>query len=300
MFRKNEKKGGIMKIGIYVFSGTGNTLIAAELLAGSFRGAGADADVIKIENHTKNKSVPNLSKYDMIGIGYAVHAFDAPRPAYDFMRALPESPGKRLFLFKSAGDFFWNGGSSSKVRSTLAKKGFDVFHETLFVMPANVFMRYPDPVIKNLYTIAEKTAGKSAGEILSGARSLAKNGIFKRIFTRLFSDGESFGVKRLGRHMKVSSECNMCGVCWRDCPTGNITQGEARPIFDKTCCLCMRCIHHCPKYAITPLLKFFRLKVPYNLKKIAADKTIPDDALKNVTKGFFRRFRRYFEKQGLL
>ncbi|NPV01099.1 MAG: hypothetical protein HPY53_06935 [Brevinematales bacterium] len=289
-----------MKIGIFVFSGTGNTRIGADFLAESLRKSGADAEVVNIEDFTKSEAIPDLSKYDLIGIGYAVHAFDAPWPAYDFISSLPESPGKQCFLFKSAGDFFWNGGSSSKARRILMKKGFDVFHETLFVMPANVFMRYPDPVIRNLYTLAKKTAEKSAGEILSGVRSLAKNGIINRIFTRLFSNGESFGVKLMGRRMRVSADCNRCGLCWRECPTGNITEGETRPVFGKKCSLCMRCIHRCPKYAITPWLKFFRLKEPYNIKKIVADKTIPDNALKSIDKGFFKRYRRYFEKKGLL
>ncbi|OHD56443.1 MAG: hypothetical protein A2Y33_15760 [Spirochaetes bacterium GWF1_51_8] len=289
-----------MKIGIYVFSGTGNTRFSAELMKKEFEKQGCTVDLFNIEDFSRKGLIPSPAEYDIAGFGYPVHAWNAPRNFFEFIGTLPPGGGKKSFVFKSAGDPLLDGGATSMVRARLLKRGYEVFHETLFVMPANVMWRYSDEMIKDLIHIAERTAAKSVTGILKGDTCLQRNGILRRACSRMFSAGESFGVRRLGRRMKVSDACNNCGVCVKICPMGNIAPGEKKPVFLKNCVLCVRCIDKCPKDAITPLFKIFKLKERYDIGKIMNDPSVSGEVFANTTKGFFKRYRRYFEKQGVL
>ena len=68
---------------IYVFSGTGNTLSVAR----EYRTAlSMDTDISEI-NETA-ESFPHPDDYDLVGIGYPVHAFNAPQTVRRFCRKL--------------------------------------------------------------------------------------------------------------------------------------------------------------------------------------------------------------------
>ncbi len=50
----------------------------------------------------------------------------------------------------------------------------------------------------------------------------------------------------------VTDECIGCGICSRVCPAGCIKIEKQRAIHTgENCQMCMACIHHCPKKAIT-------------------------------------------------
>ena len=74
-----------MKVILYVFSGTGNTLKVASLYK---KYMNADVTVYRVSK--KSAAMPSPEEYDLVGIGYPIHAFCAPDPILKFLMQLPE------------------------------------------------------------------------------------------------------------------------------------------------------------------------------------------------------------------
>ena len=285
-------------IGIFYFSGTGNTKMIAKLLATEFNRYVSVVDVIAIDELLKTNKTAEVEKYDIIGFGYPVHAFNAPRIFFEFIEQLQDGKKKKTFIFKSAGDPFMQAGSTALVRKAFQKKGYDVIYERLFVMPANVLVRYPDQLIKQLYNTALQRTKTMVKEILSETTKLQKNTFFSTFATTAFSSMENFGARFFGKNLYVSYSCNLCGICISNCPTNNITKQKGRIRFHSKCNLCMRCIYRCPVNAISPrFLKFFVISSWYEIQKIVDNPAIKDACISSKTKGFFRHFNRYFSEQ---
>jgi ferredoxin len=285
-------------IGIFYFSGTGNTKMIAELLTTEFKRYGNVVDVIAIDELMKTNKTAEVEKYDIFGFGYPVHAFNAPRIFFEFIELLRDGKKKKTFIFKSCGDPFMQGGSTAQVRKTLQKKGYDVVYERLFVMPANVLVRYRDQLIKQLYNTALQRVKRMVNEIFSETTKLQKNTFFSTLLTTAFSSMENFGARFFGKNLYVSGSCNLCGICINNCPTHNITKQKERIRFHSKCTFCMRCIYRCPVNAISPhFLKFFVISPWYEIQTIVDNPTIKDVYISSKTKGFFRHFNRYFSEQ---
>jgi ferredoxin/flavodoxin len=274
-------------IGIFYFSGTGNTGIVADLLAQAFEHSGCRVETTFIDQGLIERP-PDVDGYDLVGIGYPVHAFNAPRVVFEFIDRLPVVRDKRAFTFKSPGDSLCQGGATSFVRRRLARRGYDVFHETTYVMPANVGVRYDERLVKQLYEKAVEKAPRDAEEILAGQRRLQRNGFLLKLVTWLFSSGERRGARFFGRHLRVSEACTRCGQCARECPTGNIRLTDDGVRFDWNCTLCMHCIYTCPAQAIThPLFGFAILKGGYDIQPILDDVEVRGDFITEETRGYF-------------
>ncbi len=292
-----------MKICIFYFSGTGNTEIITNLLQKELNNLNADVIVMKIETIIKKKIKVKTEKYDLIGIGYPIHAFNAPKIVYDFVHQLEFDEGKKAFTFRSSGDPFLNGGSTKMLRNKLEEKGFDVFNENLSIMPTNVFLQFKDNLNKQLYQLAQIRIKKLAQDILEKKIHLQKNSIILTIISKLFSFMETTGAKWLGKYIKISDSCKKCFKCVRNCPTGNIIViddggddgGDATIKFDRSCNLCMRCIYECPTNAIHfRYFRFFEIKQGYNIKPIISNPNIKGDYLSSNTKGFFKHYADFF------
>ena len=87
-----------MKILICYFSGTGNTKKIVDKYYETFIENNVEIDIYKIE---KNDFNYNLDDYDMLGIAYPIHAFNAPSIIVDFVKKLEKQNNKKkLFILK--------------------------------------------------------------------------------------------------------------------------------------------------------------------------------------------------------
>ncbi len=91
-----------MKVILYVFSGTGNTLAVAELYKKYLTTGGADGentvDIYRVS--AKSGDAPDPAGYDLVGVGYPIHAFCAPEPIINFCKSLPQVDKKAACFFK--------------------------------------------------------------------------------------------------------------------------------------------------------------------------------------------------------
>jgi len=294
----NEAQFEPVSIGIFYFSGTGNTKTVTYLLSEELQKKGCHVDIFAIDGILRTKNNPSLQSYDIVGFGYPVHAFNAPRIFFEYIRALPAGNQKKTFVFRSAGDPFMNGGSTALVRKILQRKGYDVFYERLFVMPSNVLIRYRDQLIKQLYMTAVRQVKTMATDTLNRTKRLQNNTIISTILTVGFSTMESIGARFFGKHLTITHMCNHCDICIRNCPTQNIFENAGRIQFDSHCVFCLRCIYGCPVQGIIPrYLKFLVIRPWFDVEKIGNDSVIKETYITQKTKGYFRHFYKYLSKE---
>ena len=85
-------------IGIYVFSGTGNTLKCAEALRDALAELGADAALHEIRDGSEKASGRDLV------VCYPVYGFNAPTPVLRFCRGQEAREGGRVWFMKTSGE----------------------------------------------------------------------------------------------------------------------------------------------------------------------------------------------------
>jgi len=287
--------GRLKRLAIFYFSGTGNTQLLAEQYAASFRHLDVAVDLIKIEDYTRTRTSPEINGYDAVGLGYPIHAFNAPRIVYEFINLLPPGAGRFAFIFKSPGDPFANGGSTLPVRRRLMAKQYEVVHESMLVMPANFLQKLSPELSRLLYDVACRRIAIFTGEILKGVRRLQQNRPSERIYTTL-SWFEQLGIRLLRLLYYVRPSCTGCGLCAERCPTANIEMSKGRPNFGWRCLCCLRCVYLCPVGAIgirgCDALLF---KDGYNIRRIINDvRNIPVNI--EELKGCNRRLLAYVKQ----
>ncbi|MCK5598412.1 EFR1 family ferrodoxin [bacterium] len=250
---------------IFYFTGTGNTAILAGLFQKQFEKANIAAELFPTEEILNSGKLPSLSNCYIL-LGFPVHAFNAPPNVFDFVHRLPPGMGKKIILFKNAGDPMKNG-AFTWVKKVLRKKGYIISYEASFVMPSNTFLKYPPGLSYDLYLTAKLRIASMVKEIIDGKCAHVKSSFVIDILAKLFITFKGKGTKYFGRKIELSkSKCLKCGQCAASCPVNNIIQNmDGYPVWGTKCALCMRCMYICKQDAIRPgYLKFFRIASGYN------------------------------------
>jgi len=288
------------RIGIFCFSGTGNTEIVANLLAEGLRRRQADVEIIRVEDVLYKGREVQPDNFDLIGVGHPVLGFDATGVVYNFVRLLPHCAGKKAFVFKTAGDpHYVNYGASKSIIKIMRAKGYEVFHDSLTAMPCNWYLRYDDRLVKQLYEAAVKKADKISWEILTEtARTLKINPVLRAVLKLIYHAEEKLGAKYFGKGLKASGACISCKKCVNECPSGNITMEGTNVRFGSKCIWCMRCIYSCPKNAICPSIFISCvLKDGYNggfnIQRILDDPAVEGNFVTDKTRGYYKHFYKY-------
>jgi len=232
---------------IFVFSGTGMTRYVVDKIT---QGLGAlDVKVDSYPSETAKVEQIPLGEYDLLGIAYPVHAFNAPKIVINFAKLLPAGLSSKMFLISTAGeDNPVNYSSSNLLIKTLHKKGYDVFYDKQLYMPSNFAVQYDEPTAAAYLAAATAAAPQIAHEIATGALTKRTGGAFSK-FMHLVGRAEWFGSVFIGKLFYADRNCNHCGLCAKSCPNHNIASG-AHLRFTWHCGLCMRCLYLCPRHAI--------------------------------------------------
>lgn len=244
-----------MKILLVYFSGTGNTRRIARSYCDCLTSSGAEVQTVELPA----ESLPDPDGYDMIGLGYPIHAFNAPKIMLTTCKKLPKrnkktNGTKPVFIFKTSGEpVRMSDVSSLKMRGILKRRGYAVNNEYQYVMPYNIIFRHTDAQVYKMWTVAQQLVPADVAEILLGAHRLPKK-MFMGGFLAWVLRCEHWGAHVNGKLYKANKDCIKCGKCEKLCPVRNIRikdkNGRKKIKFGTRCIMCMRCVQQCPKAAV--------------------------------------------------
>lgn len=278
-----------MKILICYFSGTGNTQKVVDFYANVLSTEyGDDVTLARMEDEFNY----DLNDFDIIGIGYPVHAFNAPSIALKFCKRLPKLAAKKqAFIVNTSGEpLKLNNISSIKITAILKRRNIIVDNEYHYCMPYNMIFRHGDEMAYRMWTTAQLLAPLDIKKIRSGEKSHLKR-VFMGGFIAWIMRCEHWGGRLNGKQYKVNEHCVNCNKCVNICPTHNIKMENGKMKFGGKCLMCMRCAHLCPTDAIKiGWFNSWKVNGAYSFKKPKSPDT------KHYNKMLTKAYKKYFEE----
>lgn len=282
----------MMRTLIYYFSGSGNTMRIARLFAQEL-----DAPVREIR--LPFPDVTDLSSYDLVGIGYPVHAFNPPSPVVSFVKALPSSPKTRFFLFKTSGeDLHLNESSSRRLIAIMRRQGNIVTNEFHYLMPYDIMYRHSDAMAKQMYVTARGLVPLDARVLKDRVIAPPRYHFFQGWHVPLFRILTPFSRTHGTAFSVDQDKCLHCSSCLKNCPMNNITEENGTYVFHHDCCLCMRCTVNCPQDAIRPGIfnRHWKIGKGYDLDRLLADDSVVIPTHDYGSRFLAKSYERYFAK----
>lgn len=292
-----------MKVLLISFSGSGHTTICGEFIKKHFIELGHECDYYQIKHDVPFEY--NLDDYDMIGFGYPIHAFNAPEAFVKFVKKLPKLENKKkYFIFKVSGEpFAPNNASSYHSYLKLKRRNFELYAEKHFLMPYNIMFRYKDSIAKQMYLYLEALTKAFVLEILNDKPEKIWYAPWHVVWSFLLRI-EWIAPKLNAPFIRVKEDkCLKCNKCVNECPCGAFFINDKNKFRVKSskCAMCMRCAMNCPADAIRyGFMNPWKVNKPFLFKKIVEDKEISPEYINKDTKGYFKLFNKYFNKQKAL
>lgn len=288
-----------MKAVMYYFSGTGNTKKIVNSYREEFLKNGWEIDIFKIEDNI----IVNTELYDLIGIAYPIHAFNATSIILDFAKKLNNVNNQKLFIIKTSGEpLKINNISSLKLVGVLKKKGYMLKNEYHYVMPYNIIFRHSNAMAYHMWDTAQKLIPIDCNEIINGKEVKLKKVFLGRFLAWIFRI-EHFGGRLNGKYYKVQNTntpgaCIHCNQCINNCPVNNIKYENDEFIFGNNCLMCMRCSMNCPVDAISiGLFNKWKVNGQYNFNDKDNDKQLKHrNWCKTSYQRYFKRCKDKIEK----
>jgi ferredoxin len=234
-----------MKTDLFYYTGTGNSLWTARLLAQNL----GDAQMIPLSRATGETM---KRKADREGIIFPVHIWGVPRRVIAFLNALEKDPSRYYFAVAvNAGQV---AATLIQLKKLLHAKGLSLSSGFEIAMPTNYIpWGGPGPEDKQImrFAMAKEKIKKIADVVANGEERPVERGPFWQNILFTWLNRLSFPhVPTMDKSFYVDEKCNECGICKTVCPCGNIGLKEGRPVWLHHCEQCLACIQWCPQEAI--------------------------------------------------
>ncbi|MCD4829597.1 MAG: EFR1 family ferrodoxin [Candidatus Cloacimonetes bacterium] len=247
------------------FSGTGNTKLISEEIQKRLEKKHHNVELISIESLDRIERL-NLQK-KVIGIGFPVYKFTYPdimNKLFPLLKAKQEGRQEDSPFFLYCTYTRFDADSLHNFARKMEKLAFRLIVKASFKCPSNGIasmksaesyeyssvMFFEDNIADKLDQFADEIANNSAKYQNSDFRLKHTGKIYDSIRLKIVEDIERTKYPRLRINQDL---CNICGLCAAHCPETNlVNMGKKICIIDEFACLhCLRCMHHCPKYAIS-------------------------------------------------
>ena len=251
-----------MKTAVFYFSGTGNSLMLARIVAEGLRaelhpiGAFRDAGTVETDA-------------ERIGIVFPVYYADAPLIVKELIGKLQNLPGKSVFAICTHGGAA--GDALRTVKSLLEERGGTLNLGFGVPMPQNSFHKwYENPrrrqamLKKRCERIVRKIQRGATGIryhniLLEGLMVPATKWIIKPACKLYFAEHSGLDqnapandhIRHMDSGFQALAACNGCGACAKLCPVNNIMLKDGKPEWLHHCENCLACYNWCPQKAIT-------------------------------------------------
>ncbi len=241
---------------IAVFTGTGNTLIAANALADALRSAGKGVALIPAHRAggAEALAAAGFDSGSALGIAAPVAAFSTYPTVWRFIESLPAGEGREAFFLATMGGSGF--GMQGPVARVLRRKGYAPIGAALIRMCGNYGGGVPTPeAFAPVRARAEEKAAAYCERLLAGRTrwGCGRLNILAPLFAWTARTGKASRMFRRVFPLSVDgAKCTGCGLCARQCPERAITMAEGgKAVLDGGACQsCQRCIAYCPARAV--------------------------------------------------
>lgn len=274
-WNKAKKKARTVRIKtvLYYFSGTGNTLMLARLLAKQL----GNTEIINIVSCDGSPTVPEA---DAIGILFPVYAFGLPKIVHNFIHNNLQI-ADNTYVF-SVTNYASAGGPPAlkQLKFLLKEKSYKLNAGFGIPMPSN-YIPFGGAETQEKQNRKFLAAAEKVNKIAKIIKERPESYLYKKtclfcfitnIFYKIFMKQCEKDVKKF----YVKDNCTSCGTCVKICPTKNIKLVNGRPAWGNDCEQCMACLQWCPVIAIN------RKGVPENRHRYQNPGIDPEDLIKDM------------------
>lgn len=228
---------------IYYFSGTGNSLRAARVIAAEIGGA----RLISMRSDPEEVPADNA---EMVGFVCPVYEWDVPKTVKAFVSRLAVNP--QAYTFMVATYIAIHGRCFETMDAALREKGSRLHYgRTLRCVASQCTAYEPFPPQRLMVPLSEKK-GRSIGREVAMRKqrkfppmSPVSRGFYPRMMLPFLNVQHEYD-----KGFYVSGACIGCEICRKVCPCKNITFSENRPLWNHACEGCNACVVYCPTKAI--------------------------------------------------
>lgn len=283
-----------MRLLLLYYTGTYHTRYITQKLKNQFASSFL-VDCIEVNRQTPEKI--DLSRYDVIGIGYPIYAFNMPQFFWKYLKKQDFPVHATYFIYKNSGETYAaNDTSSFRFIRFLKKKHITIQNEYHFMMPYNIHFRFDETLIREMLAMNEKLGAILQYDVMHHIAHCYKFPIRYRLLTRILRI-QSFGGNLNSFFYRIDKKkCIQCQLCVKKCPVNNIYYKKGKIVFHHHCLMCMRCSMFCPTNAIhIGFLERWKVNGPYNFKNIEK-RSNETPYITKETKGFFRCYIKTYEE----
>lgn len=235
-----------MKSIIYYFSGTGNNLAIANLVAKEL----GETTVLPISDLLQSKVISE--EYEWVGFTAPSYFSHVPPFVEECMRDVSYSEKQKVFLIAGCGGN--RGLAIQDMRKHVHNSKKEVNLEYMVTLSGSYILSYgafPMWYQKFFTKQSYRKIHKIALDIKNGRkRKPLGNGIFYNAKNEKALQESIAKYSMIGKQYKVSDKCTSCGACMKICPVGNISMMDGKVTFGDNCNQCMGCIQWCQNHAI--------------------------------------------------
>ena len=227
---------------IFYFTGTGNSLYAAQKLADG------GEEIVSIVEALRSKTFHyTLKDNEPLGFVFPVYFYTVSDPVLELVRNLSVENAGFVYAVIPCGASI--GAAGGFLKSELKKRGLELQRLDALVVPDGALIFYdidsPEKMEKQLEAATKELASikqavdRREGNRITGSPALGKFGL------------AAYHACMSTKPFHADEKCVGCGKCASICPSGAIEMVGGRPAWTKSKCLkCCGCLNRCPVSAI--------------------------------------------------
>ena len=231
---------------IYFFTGTGNSELAAKMIADK-----TGMQTVDVYDCILNGKAFAPAQDEMLVFVTPTHGWRVPRIVSDWIKSGEKTGAHKAYFVMTCGSDI--GNAEAHCKALCSEVGFEFMGVGEVIMPENyVAMFYvPDEdeakqIVKKALPVIDSYAeliaeGARFPERRAGLTDKLKSGIVNSAFYSMFVKAKKF---------YAADSCISCGKCAVNCLTHNIELKDGKPVWGDKCVHCMKCICDCPEGAI--------------------------------------------------